>query len=144
MSICFYDKSNCDEVKNYLIEYISENGEKNKFWCCQNCIKNKMPNKLVLSTSENELKNKKCPNCNINLNEIIESGKIGCPLCYSFFYDQIKLLVANCQNLKTENLSKIPLGIHHKSALVACILKDLEKYEETEIVKDLKEYFKNF
>lgn len=144
MSICFFDKSNCSEAKNILIEYISENGEKSKFWCCDSCIKNKIPNKLVINTNENDLKNKKCPNCSINLNEIIDSGKIGCPLCYSFFYNEIKILVTNCQNSKTQNCGKIPLGMHHKSPLVACIMKDLEKINQTEAVKELKEYFKNF
>ena len=83
--------------------------------------------------------------CDIHLIEIIQQSKIGCPLCYSFFYDEIKILIQNCQNFKDENFSKIPLGIHHKSALVACVLKDLEKIKgKEEIVSELKEYLKNY
>ena len=142
MSICFYDKTICNEMKNILVENILENGQTKSSLCCLYCLTNKLPQQLMLSKSTI---NKKCPNCDINLLEIIQQSKIGCPLCYSFFYDEIKILIKNCQNFKDENFSKIPLGIHHKSALVACVLKDLEKIKDKEeIISELKEYLKNY
>ena len=144
MSLCFYDNSECFEEKNTLIKYISENGIKNKFMCCKNCIKNKIPSKIVISSHDKELQEKRCPNCKINILEILDTSKIGCPLCYSFFYKEIKILVANCQNFNYENCGKCPDGMHHKSALVACLMKDLEQITNNQTTEELKEYLKNY
>ena len=141
---CFYDNSECLEEKNFLIEMFTSEGEKTKNWCCKNCLKKKIPNNLILQSNEEELKKRKCPNCSSNILDIITSSKIGCPLCYSYFYKEIKLLIKNCQGFNCENLGKTPDGMHHKSALVACILKDLEDIKEDETVLKLKEYLKNY
>lgn len=142
---CFYDNSECLDEKNTLIEMFTSENEKVKHWCCKKCLKVKLPNNLILQTNEEQLKKRKCPNCSSNILDIIGSSKIGCPLCYSYFYNEIKILVQNCQGLNNENLGKTPNGMHHKSALVACVLKDLEKIkEDPEIVEQLKEYLKNY
>ncbi len=142
---CFYDNSDCYEEKNILIEMFSETDKKTKHLCCKKCLKTKMPTSSILKTNEEELKKRKCPNCLSNILDIISSSKIGCPLCYSYFYKEIKILVQNCQGFNFENLGKTPNGMHHKSALVACILKDLENLgEENKTILQLKEYLKNY
>lgn len=144
-NICFYDKMYCDEEKIVYLDFIDEHGAINKVLCCKNCMSNKIPNKIVVNTTENELNNKKCPNCQIGLHQILQASKAGCPLCYSFFYEELKILIKSCQNNKDENLGKTPDGMHHKSALVSCILKDLEKEDPNlEAVKELKDFLKNF
>ena len=144
-SKCFYDHSECFDEKNVLVEMISTENEKVKHWCCKKCLKTKLSNNPILKTSEEELKKRKCPNCMSNILDIISSSKIGCPLCYSYFNTEIKILVKSCQGFNCENVGKTPNGMHHKSALVACILKDLENIkEESDALIQLKEYLKNY
>lgn len=140
---CFYDNLECLDKKNILVEVFVEE-KKTNHWCCKNCLKTKLPTNLTTQLNEKELKKRKCPNCLSNILDIISSSKIGCPLCYSYFYKEIKLLIKNCQGFNCENLGKTPDGIHHKSALVACILKDLENIKKDETLLRLEEYLKNY
>ena len=141
---CFYDNSECSDEKNILVEMISSENKTTNYWCCKNCLNLKLPNYTMVQTNEQELKKRKCPCCLSNILDIIASSRIGCALCYSYFYNEIKILIENCQGFNCDNSGKTPNGMHHKSPLVACILKDLESIEENETVLKLKEYLKNY
>ena len=77
MSICFYDKAKCDEEKIILVDFTNEIGKKDKALCCKNCLVNKVKSKITFyteETEEKETKRKKCPSCDIDFLEIMQTS----------------------------------------------------------------------
>ena len=50
---------------------------------------------------------KKCPSCNNSFNQIAKSGKMGCPDCYTTFYEEL-LPSLNKLHGKAEHIGKVP------------------------------------
>jgi protein arginine kinase activator len=65
---------------------------------------------------------RKCPKCNFEVQELLESGKIGCPYCYLHFAETIKELE------NSDNLSKLELAMS--------VAIKAEQYEDAARLRD--------
>lgn len=126
---CFFDKKECLEEKNLSL-YVMTEGEMKVQKCCMNCL-SKLQNSI--SSTENndkvsleEAKNEKyCLSCKITLNDILKGARIGCPLCYYYFEEEIYFLI-NFYHKASFHKGKIPEN-NNKSVLLHNILKDLNE-----------------
>ena len=98
MNKCFFDKTECLEIKDISLHVIVE-GEGKLQNCCSKCLfkmqdsfntENEIPS--ALDEIENNPE-KKCSSCNSTLNEMFKSARVGCPLCYSFFQKELSTLI---------------------------------------------------
>lgn len=72
---------------------------------------------------------KKCPTCGATYPEIAESGKVGCPECYTTFADELQRLIRSVHGTTTHT-GNVPS--RHRA-----------KQERTERLKDLKKQLRD-
>jgi len=134
MNKCFFDKTECLEIKDISLHVIVE-GEGKLQNCCSKCLfkmqdsfntENEIPS--ALDEIENNPE-KKCSSCNSTLNEMFKSARVGCPLCYSFFQKELSTLIYYYQKSILHE-GKKPKE-KYKSVLLHCVLKDLEEKLKT-------------
>lgn len=88
---------------------------------------------------------KRCNCCGSTYADIAESGKCGCPECYSTFYEQLLPYFKRVHG-STQHIGKIPSGksineAQNKNSIqeLRSVLKQLiseEKYEQAAVVRD--------
>ena len=50
---------------------------------------------------------KKCPSCSASYSEITEGGRVGCPVCYSFFASELSPLISSVHG-SGEHVGSVP------------------------------------
>lgn len=78
------------------------------------------------------LSSKECPNCKINLETIKEIGRVGCPMCYQYFRDELFSLIEIIHG-SIEHRGKIPINSGRK-LMIEKEIKDLMYRLKEEIV----------
>lgn len=96
-----------------------------------------------LSSAVREPK-KRCPQCGITLDEIVESGRIGCSECYHYFRTELMPTIQNIHG-KATHVGKRPASVSQTVPMkprIAQLRDDLqeavqkEKYEEAAKLRD--------
>ena len=93
---------------------------------------------------QQQLAQQKCQTCGISLLEIFQNGRIGCAGCYNTFSQQLRLIIGNCQDGKSQHTGKTPLH-SHKQQQIADLQKEMDeavKKEEYEKAAKLRDQIK--
>ena len=77
-----------------------------------------------------------CPGCGSTIHDILGSGKIGCPKCYSFFHQEFGTLVSGAQNGPTKHKGKVPKS--QEEMTVEKIQMDIE-YSEYVLAQSIEQ-----
>ena len=81
---------------------------------------------------------KRCKSCNTSFEEILNSGKMGCPDCYTEFYEEIMPTVIKIQGntqhkgISPSSVSEVDEPSDNKSDEIAKLENDLKKAIENE------------
>ncbi len=85
---------------------------------------------------------KRCDCCGSSFDDILKSGKCGCPHCYEKFYEKLLPRIKNVQGGRIEHTGKTPnagKSSEDQTLILKEQLKTLiaeEKYEEAAVVRD--------
>ncbi|ACI19370.1 UvrB/UvrC motif-containing protein [Dictyoglomus thermophilum] len=90
----------------YILEIDDEKGRR-KYSICESCLKQVIKDIFKGTYIMKEEKAKKCPKCNRSLEEIKETGMLGCSYCYAYFRDEIEKMVYQYHGNKIHK-GKIP------------------------------------
>ena len=147
---CFFDSSECLEEKNLSL-YVITNNKMQLQNCCSKCIA-KLENSMNQSTSEenfidltqnslpvDNLSEKMCSSCKSTFNDLLKTAKIGCPLCYTYFEKELKILIQHYQNC-LKHKGKKPSNC--KSVLIHNVFQDLKYIYKNSKTKDKKNILK--
>jgi protein arginine kinase activator len=155
------DNCRKNEANIHLIQ-LNNNGEVKKFDLCRDCVKElsflsedeitggefkSSSNILAIdlgffsdnesfdlfnSLSSGSRENKRCQFCNISLSAIKKIGRVGCPLCYEEFKEELNPLIKLIQSGEEHN-GKIPLNCN-KRLKIEKKIKDLKFMLEEQII----------
>lgn len=130
--ICFFDKKECLKEKNLSVYIASESGMKLQD-CCIDCLDKiqkasetsaKEDDSDIVVEKENNITLPKCSLCKSTFNDICKNSKVGCPMCYLYFKNQLSFLLSNFQDSLKHN-GKKPKN-NSSSVLVSNIIIDLK------------------
>lgn len=111
-----------------------------------------VPQAIQDLAEESEVKladNLSCPNCGITFREFRESGRLGCPLDYDVFREQLLPLLENIHG-ETEHTGKIPKSTpaknrqHYEIIRLRRELADAVKHEAYEAAAKLRDEIQAF
>ena len=105
-------KKKCDickknEAKHKTIQYID--GVSKEIWVCDNCeLLVGISDQFKHKTNEvNELEmSLVCPECLTNLTEFKLTWRLGCPMCYTIFAEQIEDFCLKVHSTKSHSVSR--------------------------------------
>lgn len=147
---------NCDECKqNPATVHLTEmyNGNKSEMHLCASCAAKKgalmfdpnqfnMPNLLggflggpqTVQGFANSVAPPVCKNCGVNFLDIRNTGKLGCPVCYQAFSEELESSLKRIHG-NSQHTGKIPLRSGEKTR-VKRQLEDLKEQLQAAIVNE--------
>ncbi|MGB9767403.1 UvrB/UvrC motif-containing protein [Dictyoglomus turgidum] len=125
----------------YVLEISDEKG-KRKYSICEYCLKQVIKDIFQGNYFMRDEKVKRCPKCNRSLEEIKETGMLGCSYCYSYFRDEIGKLVYQYHGNKVHR-GRVPIKKEFKTDKILKYKIELSKaieeedYEKAAKLRDL-------
>lgn len=75
-----------------------------------------------------------CPTCNISIEEILTTGKIGCSECFVHFQDYLLPIIMRVQDNANKHIGKEPRNISLEKQMALAIKE--ERYEDAAVLRD--------
>lgn len=144
MEKCPITGKSCNKEK-FISVNKSIDGVKETYHCCEECGGCVIPpgfmalpnvlaqNVIKLITLENQYQIS-CSNCHYTLTDIKLKGRLGCPICYDAFRDQLLIFLPRIHGSNISHKGKTPKQMRLKEELRKAI--EEERYEDAAKLKD--------